>query len=84
MDTNVDIMKLDLKSVTKTVLQQGIKIEEFQKKHKELEVYAKERCENQPFVRVENLAQIQSEINYKVEHAELAVNQARQKITNLE
>ena len=46
MDTNVDIMKLDLKSVTKTVLQQGIKIEEFQKKHKELEVYAKERCEN--------------------------------------
>ena len=38
---------------------------------RDLDKYAHDRCENPPFIRVENLAKIQSEVNYKVEGAEL-------------
>lgn len=54
------------------------------KKVRELDKYARDRCENQPFIRVENLAKIQSEVNYKVESAELLVQKIKSKVSTLE
>lgn len=75
MDEQLKKVSLETSESTKSTHKISNRVEDLDKKVRELDHYAHDRCENQPFIRVENLAKIQSEVSYKVENAENMVHQ---------
>ena len=58
MDVWLDKVRLESNEVTKSTHSLGVRVESLDKKMRELDKYARDCCENQPFIRVENLAKI--------------------------